>query len=185
MSKDTSITLNLSLPFVELKKGNDPWVAESYENSGIYFVKDRDGVFRIADVNKEENTVAESPLPINIGNLLLSEVHKKDTEDFLCNIDKYLQDLSQGISRLSERDYYNIENEIAILHNHLDRLEERIDEKAKYCTDHVISNARSIEDGIAEILKNVGGSNPDGKPASGKGNISEETLLEIIKTIRR
>lgn len=185
MSKGTNIILNLSLPYVELKKGNDAWVAESYENSGIYFVKDREGVFRLADVDKEDNTVSECPIPINVGNLLLSEVHKNNTEELLDNIDKRLQDILQNVVRLVESDYYDVENGINVLHNHLDSLGDRIDEKAKYCTDHVISNARSIEDGIAVILKNVGGSNPDRKPASGKGNISEETLLEIIKTIRR
>ena len=185
MSKDTSITLNLSLPFVELKKGNDPWAAESYENSGIYFVKDRDGVFRIADVNKEENTVAESPLPINVGNLLLSEVLKNNTEEILDSIDKRLQDILQNVVRLVKSDYYDVENGINVLHNRLESLEGRIDKGSEESIRYIISNTRSIEEGIAEILKNVGGSNPDGKPASGKGNISEETLLEIIKTIRR
>ena len=185
MSKDTNIILNLSLPYVELKKGNDAWAAESYENSGIYFVKDRDGVFRIADVNKEENTVAESPLPINVGNLLLSEVHKNNTEELLDNINKRLQDILQNVVRLVESDYYDVENGINILHNRLESLEGRIDNNTEDSIKHIISNARSIEDGIAAILKNVGGSYPDCKPASGKGNISEETLLEIIKTIRR
>ena len=185
MSKDTNITLNLSLPFVELKKGNDPWAAESYENSGIYFVKDREGVFRLADVDKEDNTVTECPIPINVGNLLLSEVHKNNTEELLDNIDKRLQDILQKVSRLVESDYCDVENGINVLHNRLESLEGRIDNNTEDSIKHIISNARSIEDGIAAILKNVGGSNPDGKPASGKGNISEETLLEIIKTIRR
>ena len=185
MSKDTNITLNLSLPFVELKKGNDPWAAESYENSGIYFVKDREGVFRIADVDKEDNTVTECPIPINVGNLLLSEVHKNNTEEILDSIDKRLQDILQNVVRLVESDYYDVENGINILHNRLESLEGRIDNNTEDSIKHIISNARSIEDGIAAILKNVGGSYPDCKPASGKGNISEETLLEIIKTIRR
>lgn len=185
MSKDTSIMLNLSLPFVELKKGNDPLVAESYENSGVYFVKDRDGVFHIADVNKEGYTVAEAPLPINVGNLLLFEVHKNNVAGLLSDIDKRLQDISQNVVRLVENDYYDVENGINILHNRLDNLEGRIDGNTENSIRHIVSNAHSIEDGIAAILKNVGGSNPDCKPASGKGNISEETLLEIIKTIRR
>lgn len=185
MSKDTNIILNLSLPYVELKKGNDAWVAESYENSGIYFVKDREGVFRLADVDKEDNTVSECPIPINVGNLLLSEVHKNNTEELLDNIDKRLQDILQNVVRLVKSDYYDVENGINVLHKRLESLEGRIENNTEDSIKHIVSNARSIEDGIAAILKNVGDSNPEGKPASGKGNISEETLLEIIKTIRR
>ena len=185
MSKDTNIILNLSLPYVELKKGNDAWVAESYENSGIYFVKDREGIFRLADVDKEDNTVSECPIPINVGNLLLSEVHKNNTEELLDNIDKRLQDILQNVVRLVKSDYYDVENGINVLHKRLESLEGRIENNTEDSIKHIVSNARSIEDGIAAILKNVGGSNSDDKPASGKGNISEETLLEIIKTIRR
>ena len=185
MAKNAENVISLTLPCVELEKGKKPWFAESYENSGMYFVKDGDGGFHIADVNKEENSVTESTLPINVGNLLLFEAHKNNVAGLLSDIDKQLQNISQNVSRLVDSDYYDVENGINVLHNRLESLEGRIDKGSEESIRYIISNARSIEEGIAEILKNVGGSNPDDKPAFGKGNISEETLLEIIKTIRR
>lgn len=185
MAKDAGKVISLTLPYVELEKGKQPWVAESYEEGGVYFAKDSDGVFHVADVDKEGGRVVEFPLPINVVNLLLSEVHKNNTEELLDNIDKQLQNISQNVSRLVDSDCYDVENGINVLHNRLESLEGRVDSNTENSIRHIVSNARSIEDGIAAILKNVGGSNPDCKPASGKGNISEETLLEIIKTIRR
>lgn len=185
MAKDAENVISLTLPYVELEKGNDPWVVELYENSGIYFVKDRCGVFHIADVNKEVGRVAEFPLPTNVGSLLLFEEHKNNVAGLLSDMDKQLQNISQNVSRLVDSDYYDIENGVNVLYKRLESLEGKIDKGSEESVRYIISNARSIEEGIAEILKSVGGSNPDGKPASGKGNISEETLLEIIKTVRR
>lgn len=185
MAKDAENVISLTLPYIELEKCKDLWAANSYEDSGIYFVKDVYGGFHVVDVNKIDDRVAESPLPINAGNILSSEVRKNNTEEILGSIDKQLQNISQNVSRLVDSDYYDVENGINVLHNRLESLEGRIDKGSEESIRYIISNARSIEDGIAEILKNVGGSSPDGKPASGKGNISEETLLEIIKAIRR
>ena len=61
------VVLNLSLPLVELPD-NQVYDCNHYPESGVYFVKAADGVFYIADVNKEDNNNWHNPLPLNVGN---------------------------------------------------------------------------------------------------------------------
>ena len=66
------IVLNLSLPLIELPD-NKVFDCDHYPESGMYFVKAADGIYHIADVNKEESNNWHNPLPANVGNWLLEQ----------------------------------------------------------------------------------------------------------------
>ena len=162
------IVLNLSLPLIELPD-NQVYDCNHYPESGMYFVKAADGSFHIADVNKEDGNNWHSPLPVNVGNWLLEQQIVISMKDI---IEEKLHRLEEVvISSMKEKEGC-VECNCKTIASKIENLWDKCEEKAV-----------SIQDIPQTVVKLLNDQQPQ-QSAKGIGFVSQEALVEIIRTIK-
>lgn len=162
------IVLNLSLPLIELPD-NQVYDCNHYPESGMYFVKSADGLYYIADVNKEESNNWHNPLPINIGNCLLEQCAVISMKDI---IEEKLHRLEEIVLSSTKKTEDCVECNCKTIASKIENLWDKCEEKEVSMQD--------IPQTTVKLLK-------DQQPpqfVKGMGSISEEALVEIIRTIK-
>ena len=155
------IVLNLSLPLIELPD-NKVYDCNHYPESGMYFVKAADGIFYIADVNKEDGNNWNNPLPINVNNWLLEQqvvISMKDIiEEKLHRLEEFVEDC--------------VECNCKTIASKIEDLWDKCEEKDV-----------SIQDIPQTVVKLLNDQQPQ-HSAKGIGFVSQEALVDIIRTIK-
>ena len=159
--------LHLCLPLVEVTD-NNPHLIEHYEESGIYFVKTLDGSYSISEVNKEDITVWSSRLPINIGNLF-------EQDQAALAITEELKDL---LTRLEEVVVSNTKQTEACVEEKVERILRKLEELQEH--DKITENA------LIDIMRAVHEplDKQNQQPAVPMGFVSQEVLVEILRTVK-
>lgn len=154
--------LTLTLPLIELEEGKKPWSIEAYDGieTGMYFVKDTAGVFHIAEVDRDENVCFHTPLPARACNVFTREM--------------VVDELSVDMERMcqtQEEMYGKIAQLIFDCRRHYDDLNGRLEG----ISSAVIDRLDEMVEGKDEFMKQ----------SAGRGYVSEETLAQIIKVVRK
>lgn len=168
--------VSISLPLIELEDGKKPWDSESYSESGSYFVKDSSGIFHIVDVSTKKKDCVEWVLPANISNMIVAGLTVDHFSVPLAGMSGLIQEIHERLDRMN----YNNQSEREQIVGTINSFTER---NASELIDHVEARSNAIEEGVRTLMKLVDGI--VSKSSSSNGNISEEALIEIVKTIRK
>lgn len=162
------IVLNLSLPLIELP---DTQVHDCnhYPESGVYFVKAMDGCFYIADVNKEDNSNWHNPLPINIGNLFIEQQAVISMKDAM----------EEKLHRLEEVVFSSTQQTVECVECNCKTIASKIENLWDKCEVEKVS----MQDIPQTVVKLLNDQQPQ-QSAKGLGFVSQEALVEIIRTIK-
>ena len=158
--------LTLTLPYIELKKGQNPYGIESYVKDGTFFVKCSDGSFLIVEV-ETGNGVFGNPLTPNVGNLF--------TEQILENrLQKRIEETNERMSCM----HNELKEYIRIISNNINcEVREEYD-----CLTERIQNAQSD---FGQMLDDIRNNLHSDKNDSNKGFISEDALVQLVKEIKK
>lgn len=162
------IVLNLSLPLIEIPD-NQVRDCNHYPESGMYFVKTADGIYHIADVNKEECNNWHNPLPVNVGNCFLEQQTVISMKDI---IEEKLHRLEEVVFSSTQQTIDCVECNCKTIASKIENFWDKCDEKEDFIQD--------IPQTVAKLLN-------DQQPqqsAKGMGFVSQEALVEIIRTIK-
>lgn len=162
------IVLNLSLPLIELPD-NQVYDCNHYPESGMYFVKAMDGCFYIADVNKEVNNYWHSPLPPNVGNCLIEQ----------CAVISMKDIIEEKLHRLEEVVFSSTQQTVDCVECNCKTIASKIEDLWDKCEEKDVS----IQDIPQTVAKLLNDQQPQ-QSAKGIGFVSQEALVEIIRTIK-
>lgn len=162
------IVLNLSLPLIEIPD-NQVHDYNHYPESGMYFVKVADGGFYIADVNKEQSTNWHNPLSMNIGNCLLEQQAVISMKDI---IEEKLHRFEEVVISSMKETEGCVECNCKTIASKIENLWDKCEEKDV-----------SIQEIPQTVVKLLNDQQPQ-QSAKGIGFVSQEALVEIIRTIK-
>ena len=148
--------LTLSLPLYKLPEGKSVYKAESYDRLGTFFVQDAGGLFFVVHVDKNEGDLYCMDLPIAASNMLVRQEFGKRIEETIDGIIRCLSDISHGMSEYAE--------------------------KVKWSVD---SNADEIKDLVKEVIRTLCESKEPAGNIPSKGYVCEDTLVQIINSVRK
>lgn len=162
------IVLNLSLPLVEIP--NDQiHDCKSYPGNGMYFVKDTSGCFYVSDVKKEENYCWFASLSPDLGNLL---VEQQTIIPMMDVVEEKLQRIEEVVLSSTNRTEECIELNCKTVASKIENLWDKREEKEVLMQD--------IPQAVVALLNNQ---QPQ-QSVKGMGFVSQEVLVEIIRTIK-
>lgn len=170
-------TLTLTLPLVELAKGQDFYNATSYDESGLFFVKSSTGEFGVVEVVKETNEAYGNMMPLNVMHHLSEQIIENKLnerlrylEDELVSFHKEMNELNGKLTREElpslEDDLSNITDSLVDMHSKVNGLREW-----------------AVK--LDELIAGMSEKKTDAEPASFKGCISEDALVQLIKEIKK
>ena len=162
------IVLNLSLPLIEIPDSH-VYDCNHYPESGMYFVKAMDGCFYIADVNKEEDSNWHNQLPLNVGNLFIEQQAVISMKDA---IEEKLHRLEEVVFSSTQQTIECVECNCKTIASKIENLWD------KYGVEEV-----SMQDIPQTVVKLLNEQQPQ-QSAKGMGFVSQEALVEIIRTIK-
>lgn len=162
------IVLNLSLPLIEIPNTQVD-DCNHYPKSGMYFVKAMDGCFHIVDVNKEDNINWNNPMPINVGNLLIEQQAVISMKDA---IEEKLHKLEEVVLSSTKQTEDCVECNCKTIASKIENLWDKCEEKEV-----------SMQDIPQTVVKLLNDQQPQ-QSAKGLGFVSQEALVEIIRTIK-
>ena len=148
--------LTLSLPLYKLPEGKCVYKAESYDRFGTFFVQDAGGLFFVVHVDMNEGDLYCMNLPIAASNMLVRQEFGKRIEEPIAEIIRILSDISRDVSESVE--------------------------KVKWSVD---SNADEIKDIVKEVIRILCESKEPAGNIPSKGYVSEDTLVQIINSVRK
>ena len=166
--------LTLSLPFIQLDNER-VYDSTSYDESGVFFVKDVSGVCHIAEVNLEERAVYGTCVNANICNILTEQLVTDRMEDMLNPIRYRLEELNSAICNATGDVVRKLDELLA-------PQRESVEGVYIICSkvEHLENALSSIESAVRCAVEK--------KPSdieSLKGYVSEESVVEIIKNVRK
>lgn len=162
------IALNLSLPLIEIPD-NQVYDCNHYPESGMYFVKTADGCFYIADVDKEENNNWNNSLPVNVGNRLLEQQIVISMKDI---IEEKLHRIEEVVISSMKQTEDCVACNCKTIASKIENLWDKCEEKDV-----------SIQDIPQTVVKLLNDQQTQ-HSAKGMGFVSQEALVEIIRTIK-
>lgn len=166
--ENKQIVLNLSLPLIEIPN-TQVGDCNHYPESGMYFVKSMDGCFYIAEVNKEDNINWNNPLPINVGNLFIEQ---QDVISMKDAIEEKLHRLEEVVFSSTRQTVECVECNCKTIASKIENLWDKCDEKEDFIQD------------IPQIVATLLNDKQPQQSAKNMGFVSQETLVEIIRTIK-
>ena len=167
--------LTLALPFVVLDS-NCVYDYNSYDDSGVYFVKDVDGLFHIVDVRLEDKRAFGNCVNASICNALTEQVAEHVIKDTLLPFCENI--LGQTTASCAKTD--GIVNELVGLQGILRESVGLLD-----CLCSKIEDFERVLPRIENIASESLEINRAPKYEDMKGYVSEESLVEIIKNVRK
>jgi hypothetical protein len=165
MSKTKALLANpltLELPLLILDN-NEPWDKGNYEMDGIYFVKTKDGLIHLVDVNIADSNNFVSNLPANVINHLIEQhCAFAITENIKQMFNEHLERMS---FRMDEA-----EKQVSAISNQVDKC-------LKYNREAILEKLELLVEALKKSPTEV-----SAKPI--QGHISESALVEILRTIK-
>lgn len=159
------VELTIRLGFIELPAEKKPWKAESYEESGAFFVKSPNGEYRIVSVDKDREGVIETILPPDIANMLTEETVKDRMAGMLDHVFASLETLHKEVAECRGND------------ERLTRGYEKLYARGEEICDGVMEELGAIRHGVEN--------RPEESSGPLKGFISEETLVQLVKEMKK
>ena len=172
MNKE-QITLTLTLPYIELPKGRPVYNCESYDKSGTYFVKSPQGEFCIVEVIKEEMSAFGNPLTMNVGNLFSEQIADNRLEGCLISMNEELKIIREELTE-------HVNHKVFELNESIEGLFVKTGDKLGFINSELLD----ITDGMARLEASLSKEVATQSSIS-KGCISEETLVQLVKEIKK
>lgn len=152
----------MSLPLIEI--GNTSFFnIENYKGSGLFLVKASDGCYAILDIDRENNRVIGEILPLKVSDRIVeqqSEISLK--EDF----EKRFAELTEEIQ------------------GHLHHFEDALNSSTQKTEDALQYRSGEIIEKLEELVEKLKQAPTDEAPKLLQGYISEQMLVEILRTVK-
>lgn len=158
----TGKELTITLPLLEINN-NEPWDMNNYRDveEGLYWVKSKDGLFHLIEKNK--SNIWHSCFPANVSNRFVED---------LCQL-HILELFKEQIQLFNEHLSANFGEVFGYLRDITDKIDASNQDDSKDLIKEISTKIESIKtQQSAEHPKVFGGA------------ISEQTLLDIIRTIK-
>ena len=166
--------LTLALPFVQL---NNDRVCDcaNYDESGIFFVKDVSGIYHTVEVNLEEKTVFGNCLNAIFCNMLTEQIAVDSMEDMLNSVRYRLEELNSVICNTTGDVVRKLDE---LTGSHRDYVEglSSLDSKVEHLGNVLAGFESAVRCAVEKKSSDI---------ESVKGYVSEESLVEIIKNVRK
>lgn len=174
MEEMNQLKLSLSLPVIELPEGKKAWDCNSYEESGMYFVKDSIGAYHFVEVQLKEQNVIDFLFPPKICNYLQEQEFIYSMKDLVKELNDVVENSRDGI--LERIDYLGAQMQSSIIElvEHEDRVKEDL--------THIHDESR---DQILHMIDEKAVDKDFLKAQLSTGFISENALVEIVKNVRK
>lgn len=159
-------TLTLTLPFIDFKGTSiSAESKDSYEKSGLYFVRVGSGEHLITSVMKEEGNVWSWPLPPGVTEVFCQQHTEKQQADKFEQLGQQLMNIHNDILARLDEQYSVVRNDIKDVCYIANRIEDNVGVLAN-TEEHLSSN------------------NPKSERQNG-GYVDQDVLLQIIKEVKR
>ena len=155
------IMLNLCLPLIEID-ANDAWNNDHYKESGLFYVKTKDGIYHLAEVD-EGKSVNEFCLFPSVCNLLTEKMATLSVRD----------EMRSMITSLAEA----MREEFATSRKEMQSSFLEVEQWLNEDKDGLIEKLETF----IEMLKQ---SKAEETPKISQGFISESALVDILRTIK-
>ena len=166
MKENETKHMTLSLPFIKLEN-NELYNQNNYEKDGIYFVETGDGIIHVVNVCDFQQTVGVFDLPLGAVTLLVAGQA----------VSSATQIVSDKLQRLEEVMHCMLEELIG----HINHNTQSVISKINVVSDVIDEKGESLQDIPQSITKLLSEQQSSTK---GMGYISQETLVEILRTIK-
>lgn len=159
-------TLTLTLPFIDFKGTViSAESKDSYEKSGLYFVRAGSGEHLITSVMKEEGNVWSWPLPPGVTEFFCQQHTEKQQSDKFEQLEQRLMNIHNDILARLDEQHSVVRNDIKDVYYIANRIEDNV--------------------GIlANIEEHLSSNNPNSERPNG-GYVDQDVLLQIIKEVKR
>ena len=155
------VVLNLSLPLIEID-ANDAWNNDHYQESGMFFVKTKDGCYHLVEVDAGNNA-SELCLFPNICNLLNEQRFALSIkEELKMMFNNMFEKIQSGI----------IESEMRVS-SEFSKIEERFSE-----------DKDTIIEKLEELVEKLKQAPSEDTSKVIQGYISESALVDVLRTIK-
>lgn len=155
------VVLNLNLPLIEID-AVDAWNKDHYEESGMFFVKTKDGIYHLVDVDAD-NGVNEFVLFPNIGNKFTKNMAELSIRDEMRSMITSLSESIRGEFETSRKEF---QSSVLDLEKWLNEDKDTIIEKLEELVEK-LKQAPSEE--TSKVIQ---------------GYISESALVDVLRTIK-
>ena len=170
MKENETKHMTLSLPFIKLEN-NELYNLNNYEEGGIYFVETVDGIIHVVDVCRTQQTVGVFDLPIGVVTSLVAGQAVSSATQIVSDKLQRLEEVIQSMTiELVEK-----------LVEHLNHNTQSVISKINVVSDVLDEKTESMQDILQPITKLLSEQQSSTK---GMGYISQETLVEILRTIK-
>lgn len=155
------VVLNLNLPLIELNT-NEVWNLEHYKDSGVFFVKTKDGIYHLVEVFAGEN-VNEACLFPNCCNLL-------NEQSFALSIK---EDMKTMFNDMSEQ-----------IQSRIVESEEKVSSKVLKIEEWLNEDKDTIIEKLEEMVEKLKQAPSEDTSKVIQGYISESALVDVLRTIK-
>ena len=166
--------LELALPFVQLD--NDRVCdTNNYDESGIFFVKDLSGMYHIVEVRLEEKVVFGTCINADVCNMLTEQLVAGRMGSVLNPVCYRLEELNSAICNTMDDVVRKLDE---LTGSHCDYVEglSSLDSKVEHLGSVLVGLESAVCCAVEKKSSDV---------ESVKGYVSEESLVEIIKNVRK
>lgn len=157
--------LTLKLPYLEFDT-NNVYDYNLYDKDGIYFVKDKVGIFHLVEVSLKDANAYGNALPANVCNMLIVGKTVSSLDEKFKSIDESIGNLSSSLTHCANM------------------LSDHTTQKIEVLDNRVLRHFEFIQ-GLLEDIQSKIQERPKTEEAPSKGYISEDALVEIIKNVRK
>lgn len=157
--------LTLELPYLEFDT-NVIYDHNLYDKDGVYFVKDKKGIFHLVEVDKSRFCAGGNPLPASVCYMLVVGKTVSSLDEKFKSIDESIGNLSSSLTHCANM------------------LSDHTTQKIEVLDNRVLRGFEFIQK-LLEDIQSKNQDKPKTEEAPSKGYISEEALVEIIKNVRK
>lgn len=152
--------MTLCLPLIEINNTNF-YNHDNYKESGMFFVKNSDGIYAVIDVDKEVNGLGGELLPPRVQKYLIEQQAEISLVE---KFDERISQINEGVNHLIEK--------VADCHKSVNRVcDSQFDHK-------------NLLDSLVDMVYEVKNKETASELPKG-GYVSENTLVKIIETVRK
>lgn len=155
------VMLNLCLPLIELNN-NEVWNLEQYKESGMFFVKTKDGIFHLVEVDKGQN-VNEIGLFPNICNLFTEHMATLSVRDEMRSM---ITSLAESMREEFAKSRKEMQSSVLEMEKWMNEDKDGIIEKLETLVE---SLKQSKAEDTSKVIQ---------------GYISESALVDVLRTIK-
>ena len=155
------VVLNLNLPLIEID-ANDAWNKDRYQESGIFFVKTKDGIYHLVEVNKDLNVNEMSLFP-NVCNKFTEQMAELAIRDEMRSMITSLAESIRGEFETSRKEF---QSSVLDLEKWLNEDKDTIIEK------------------LEELVERLKQAPSEDTSKALQGYISESALVDVLRTIK-